>query len=307
MLSNDIFEDLISSINAPILVLDHNLKIIMFNKSFLTTFKIDYRINKDILIFDFNNKQWDIPELRNLLEDILPQKKSIENFKITYNFKNLGIKGLIFNVKKIQIEADKPEYIILNIDEFKEAKKDQEKSIIKLDYVNKQILSELYKNGKTSLQQLSKKIYKLNSKQMSNTGIKNRLKKLIDNEILHIQGNVNVEKLNYNITFYLIELKEYESIKKFNHLMSNCPRIFLLAYTTGRYQLILGLVGENIKDINDCINTCELIDKNNIDIKNSEILFVSKLQIPKYLSLNLFSKFDNKSKCKKLDRASEGF
>lgn len=299
----NILKPIISAIKTPILILDKNLNIIIINKSFYSSFKIKnvpIEALEGVSIFEFNNNQWDIPELKKILKKILPQKEFSENFEIIHNFNNLGIKNLSINIKKIRIDGDKTEYIIINIEDITKSyylKIKQGKLIDEIDYINKQIICALFKDGKQNLQQLSKKIYKLDGTRMSNTGIKKRIEKLINKKILHIQGNINIQKLGYNIAFLLVELRNYENIINYNRLRFDCPRLFLLANITGKYQLIIGLVGRNLKEINNCINRCELISKNDFDIKNSEILFSSNLKIPKYIPLNLFCNLEGK--CKK--------
>jgi two-component system CheB/CheR fusion protein len=38
------------------------------------TFKVNEKETENVLIYDLGNKQWDIPALRTLLENILPEK-----------------------------------------------------------------------------------------------------------------------------------------------------------------------------------------------------------------------------------------
>ncbi len=299
----NILKTTISAIKTPILILDNNLNIIIINESFFSLFKIKsvpIEAIKGVSIFEFNNNQWDIPELKKIFKKILPQKEFNENFEIIHNFNNLGIKNLSININKIRIDDDKTEYIIINIEDITKSyylEKKQEKLINEIDYINKQIMCALFEDGKQSLQKLSKKIYKLDGTRMSNTGIKKRIEKLTNKKILRIQGNINIQKLGYNVVFLLVELRNYEKIINYNRLRFNCPRLFLLATITGRYQLIIGLVGRNLEEINSCINRCELISKDDFDIKNSEILFSSNLKIPKYIPIDFFCNLEGK--CKK--------
>ncbi|MBU1069552.1 PAS domain-containing protein, partial [Myxococcota bacterium] len=76
-----IFEDIVKTIREPLLVLDSDLKVILANESFVNTFKVTPEETLSNLIYDLGNKQWDIPKLRELLETILPQKTSFDNYE----------------------------------------------------------------------------------------------------------------------------------------------------------------------------------------------------------------------------------
>jgi two-component system CheB/CheR fusion protein len=72
--AKDYAEAIIINIREPLLVLDKDLRIKTANNAFYNTFRVTEKETEAVLIYDLGNKQWDIPELRNLLEKILPEK-----------------------------------------------------------------------------------------------------------------------------------------------------------------------------------------------------------------------------------------
>lgn len=66
--------DIITTIREPLVILDIDLKVVLVNKAFYQTFKVKPQETIDQFIYDLGNKQWNIPKLRQLLEDILPKK-----------------------------------------------------------------------------------------------------------------------------------------------------------------------------------------------------------------------------------------
>ena len=42
------------------------------------------------LIYELGNKQWDIPRLRELLETILPEKTTFDNYEVEHDFASIG-------------------------------------------------------------------------------------------------------------------------------------------------------------------------------------------------------------------------
>lgn len=73
-------ESIVETVRGPLLVFDVNLKIILANYNFYTMFKVNPGETVGSFIYDLGNKQWNIPELRELLEKILP-KKSIRQLR----------------------------------------------------------------------------------------------------------------------------------------------------------------------------------------------------------------------------------
>jgi hypothetical protein len=67
-------------------------------------------------IWALDNGQWDMPELRQLLLDIIPQNSSFEDFRIEHQFPETGHQVLHLNARKIVSETGKEEYILLAIE-----------------------------------------------------------------------------------------------------------------------------------------------------------------------------------------------
>jgi len=84
----------------PFLILDPSLIIVGANESFYKNFqtKVEETVGK--LIYDLGNGQWDIPELRMLLENILPEKKVFNDYEVTHEFPNIGLKIMLLNARQ---------------------------------------------------------------------------------------------------------------------------------------------------------------------------------------------------------------
>lgn len=176
---------------------------------------------------------------------------------------------------------------------------------MQLDHIDKQILNALFYKGCERLTRIAEKVMKPDQEMMSHTGIRKRIKKLEQSEILKIQGNVNLHHLNYKACIILLEMKNYEEVKKVKYAYSDCPRVFFLAEVTGQFNLIIGIVGQNIEVLHQYINYCGPTNKDGI--LHSDILFFSKFVIPEFLPLNLFSNQSQESKCGNCCKACEAY
>ena len=108
---------IINTVREPLLLLDRDLRIESANESFSRTFKVKPKETKGKLLYDLADRQWDIPALRDLLETILPEKISIEDFTVEHEFETIGHRTLRLNARQLQTELGRPEKILLAIED----------------------------------------------------------------------------------------------------------------------------------------------------------------------------------------------
>lgn len=85
----------------PLLVLDEELRVQTANKSFCKSFKISSRDTVNRLVYELGNGQWNIPELRTLLERVLPRKNFFSNFKMTHEFESIGRRTMLLSGRQV--------------------------------------------------------------------------------------------------------------------------------------------------------------------------------------------------------------
>ncbi len=120
-------ESIVSTLYQPLLVLDKHLRVKTANNAFYKTFMVNEEVTEGLLIYDLGNRQWNIPELRTLLEEILPQKKRITDFEVTHNFLVIGQRTLLLNALEIIREKKEEKLILLSIEDITEKKNAQRK------------------------------------------------------------------------------------------------------------------------------------------------------------------------------------
>jgi two-component system, cell cycle sensor histidine kinase PleC len=116
-------ENVIETIRDPLLVLDEDLKLISANRSFYNTFKVRPKETIGNLIYDLGNRQWDIPRLRILLEDILPKHSHIGGFEVEHDFPTVGHKIMRLNARQIHQELNGEKMILLVAEDITRFKK----------------------------------------------------------------------------------------------------------------------------------------------------------------------------------------
>lgn len=116
-------ECIFNTVHESLIVLGGDFKIISANRSFYDIFKVTPVETIGQLIYDLGNRQWDIPSLRELLEDILPKSTSFDNFEVEHDFLGLGKRTMLLNARQIPRPAGKPNIILLAIEDITESKR----------------------------------------------------------------------------------------------------------------------------------------------------------------------------------------
>jgi two-component system, cell cycle sensor histidine kinase and response regulator CckA len=120
VLIDHMFEDIVETIPHPLLVLDLDLRILKANHFFCETFKIAPEKTTGNFVFDFGNRQWDIPKLRTLLEDIISKDHKFENFEVEHIFPNIGRKIMMLNGRRLKQHGTSSPMILLCIEDITE-------------------------------------------------------------------------------------------------------------------------------------------------------------------------------------------
>jgi two-component system, cell cycle sensor histidine kinase PleC len=115
-------ESIVNTVREPLIVLDHNLRVITVSRSFYKVFKVKPEETMGQLIYDLGNKQWNIPKLRELLEDILPKKATFDNYEVEHDFADIGRRIMLLNARQIQRASGKERIILLAIEDITERK-----------------------------------------------------------------------------------------------------------------------------------------------------------------------------------------
>ena len=115
--SKEYSESIIDTVREPLIILDHDLRVVTASRSFYDFFKVKPEETVGQLIYDLGNKQWDIPKLRELLETILPQKETFDNYEVEHDFATIGRRIMLLNARQIEQRTGKERIILLAIED----------------------------------------------------------------------------------------------------------------------------------------------------------------------------------------------
>src|SRR3990170_3606223 len=118
--SQEYAESIINTVREPLIALDQDLRVVTVSRSFYEVFKVKPEETVGQLIYDLGNKQWNIPKLRDLLETILPQKATFDNYEVEHDFATIGRRIMLLNARQIQRVLGEERVILLAIEDITE-------------------------------------------------------------------------------------------------------------------------------------------------------------------------------------------
>jgi len=145
--TRDYAEAIIKTMREPFLVLDSTLKVQSGNAAFYRAFHVDQSETVNRYLFDLGNAQWNIPELRRMLEDVLFKGAEFQDYEIERDFPGLGNRTLSLNALRISKEGSRADLILLAIGDITHLKQ--------LEVAHDVMVREVHHRVKNNLQVIS--------------------------------------------------------------------------------------------------------------------------------------------------------
>ena len=95
---------IVDTVRDPLLVLDHDLRIVAASRAF---YQIFHLVDEDVrghLIYEIDDGQWNIPELRTILETIAKDHATVEGYEVDRDFPRVGRRIMLLNARKVFYE-----------------------------------------------------------------------------------------------------------------------------------------------------------------------------------------------------------
>jgi two-component system CheB/CheR fusion protein len=113
-------ENIVATVREPLVVLDADLRVVSANHSFYEVFAVKHEETEGQFVYDLAKRQWNIPRLRELLEEIIPENNTFEGFRLEHEFPTIGQRIMLLNARRIPTETDKTRLILLAIEDVTE-------------------------------------------------------------------------------------------------------------------------------------------------------------------------------------------
>ncbi len=114
--------EIFDTIKQSLMILDSDLKVIMANSAFYANFQVSRRETENTCIYDIGNGQWNIDKLRIMFEQIIPNKKAVDDYEVSHNFEYIGEKVMLLNAREIIRQENRKKVILLAIEDITASK-----------------------------------------------------------------------------------------------------------------------------------------------------------------------------------------
>jgi signal transduction histidine kinase/DNA-binding response OmpR family regulator len=115
-------QDVVDTVREPLLILDSSLRVHSANRAFYQTFHVSSAETENQLIYELGNGQWDIPDLRTLLEDIVPMSSVFNDFELEHDFPVIGRRVMLLNARKLR-QGSHAELLVLAMEDVTERRR----------------------------------------------------------------------------------------------------------------------------------------------------------------------------------------
>jgi PAS domain S-box-containing protein len=142
---------IVDTVREPLLVLDRDLRVVVASRSFYLTFGMTPEATQGQKIYDLDEGVWQIPELRLLLERIVPEHGVMEGFEVERDFPRIGRRTMLLNARKVFYEGNGHTTVLLAFEDITERRR-TERALQHLLEQKEMLLSEMSHRVANSLQ-----------------------------------------------------------------------------------------------------------------------------------------------------------
>lgn len=112
--ARELAEQIVDTVREPLLVLDGAMNVVSLNRSFCRSFRATREGALGKTLFEFNNRQWDFPQMRELLATHLPREERVDGISLDHDFPSIGRLNLSVNARYVGGKSGKSPLTVLS-------------------------------------------------------------------------------------------------------------------------------------------------------------------------------------------------
>jgi len=120
--ARDFAQGVLETVQQPLVVLDAQMRVLQASHAFYEMFAVDLQATEKCVFFELGNGQWNIPQLRQLLEKVLHENSRIENFEVNHAFPEIGQRTMRVSARRIFHLGIGTDTVLLAIDDVSQAR-----------------------------------------------------------------------------------------------------------------------------------------------------------------------------------------
>jgi transcriptional regulator with PAS, ATPase and Fis domain len=113
---------IVDTLDSPLIVLDAGLNVVSANRAFFSTFKVsrDETVGRPLLALGVG--QWDLPGLRTLLIEVIPNAAAVIGYEVTHDFPGIGERTMLLTARRLVHPDDISTTMLLAFQDVTEAR-----------------------------------------------------------------------------------------------------------------------------------------------------------------------------------------
>src|SRR3712207_797952 len=124
-------QSIVDPVREPLLVLDAGLCVQAASRSFFEVFRVGRDETLGRHLYELGEGQWDVPELRRLLEEVIPRSVAVEGYEVEHDFPRLGRRTMRLDARKLFHPDNNGTTLLLAIEDVTDGRrKEQERELL---------------------------------------------------------------------------------------------------------------------------------------------------------------------------------
>ena len=99
-------QGIVDTLEEPLLVLDSAGCVLTANRGFYETFRVGRDDTVGRSLFALGGRQWDIPELRHLVSEIIPRSTAVVGYEVTAEFSTIGKRTMLVSARRLAATSE---------------------------------------------------------------------------------------------------------------------------------------------------------------------------------------------------------
>lgn len=124
-------QGVVDTMTQPVVVLDQHFCVTTANNAFIKAFCVGREDTLSQNFFKLGNGQWDIPELRQLVLQVIPKTAAVVGFKVEHEFPRIGRRTFLVDVRRlVHPDDNSPNILVIFEDVTERQRHDSEMDFI---------------------------------------------------------------------------------------------------------------------------------------------------------------------------------
>jgi two-component sensor histidine kinase len=124
-------QGIVDTVPDPLLVLNQDLCVVSASRAFFETFRASRDETLGRPLYELGNRQWDIPELRHLLEEVIPKSTAVIDYEVRHDFPGVGRRTMLLSAHRLFHPDNNSTTLLLSIEDATERRRrDEEKDVL---------------------------------------------------------------------------------------------------------------------------------------------------------------------------------